>query len=144
MKLASIMSKPVVTVEMDDRLSEVRRLLDSCRFHHLLVVDSGLLVGVISDRDLLKAISPNLGTAAESSSDLATLNKRAHQIMSRDPIAVSAEHTVTDAVDLLCQHGVSCLSVVSDENKPMGIVSWRDLLRAFAGDTVIRDRMGQL
>lgn len=144
MKLASIMSKPVVTVEMDDRLSEVRRLLDSCRFHHLLVVDSGLLVGVISDRDLLKAISPNLGTAAESSSDLATLNKRAHQIMSRDPIAAAAEHTVNDAVDLLCQHGISCLPVVSADNTPLGIVSWRDLLRAFAGDTVIRDRMGQL
>ncbi|QQD17896.1 CBS domain-containing protein [Spongiibacter nanhainus] len=144
MKLADIMSKPVVTVEMDDRLSEVRRLLDSCHFHHLLVVDAGLLVGVISDRDLLRAISPNLGTAAESAGDLATLNKRAHQIMSRDPITVSAEDTVTDAVDLLCQHAISCLPVVSAENKPLGVVSWRDLMRAFADDAAIRDTMGRL
>lgn len=66
----------------------VQQLFKEHRFHHLLVVDDRTLVGIISDRDLLKAISPNIGTMSETDRDRATLNKRAHQVMTSDPISV--------------------------------------------------------
>ena len=72
------MTKKVVTVEMDDSLRLVKEIFDNVSFHHLLVVDGGKLYGVISDRDLLKNLSPNIGTVAETSRDLAALNKKAH------------------------------------------------------------------
>jgi len=46
------------------------------------VIESGKLIGVVSDRDLLKAISPNIGTMSETYRDEATLNKR---FISHDP-----------------------------------------------------------
>ena len=76
MSIDKLMSKNVVTIEMDDSLSVVKEIFDNTRFHHLLVVEAGKLFGVISDRDLLKAISPNIGTAAETASDAASLNKK--------------------------------------------------------------------
>jgi acetoin utilization protein AcuB len=82
------MSKRVVMVELDDQLSTVKEIFDRLHFHHVLVVEEGRLLGVVSDRDLWKALSPNLGTSKESYSDLATLKKRVHQIMSRDPITL--------------------------------------------------------
>ncbi len=88
MSIEKIMSKTVVTVEMDDSLKVVKDIFDNTNFHHLLVVESGKLFGVISDRDLLKSLSPDIGTVAETSKDTATLNKRAHQIMTRKPVTL--------------------------------------------------------
>ena len=53
-KVAQLMSKNPVCVAPDDTLAQVKQIFDQMKFHHLLVVDHGVLVGVISDRDLLK------------------------------------------------------------------------------------------
>ena len=129
MRLEKIMSKSVVTVEMDDSLRMVKDIFDNIHFHHLLVVESGKLLGVISDRDLLKALSPNIGTAAETSMDVATLNKKAHQIMTRKPITLAPEAEIDDAIEIFNNYNISCIPVIDDEHKPVGIISWRDILK---------------
>jgi acetoin utilization protein AcuB len=123
-----IMSSPVVSVEMDDTLHVVKDIFDSAWFHHLLVVSSDALVGVLSDRDYLKAISPNVGTISESTSDFETLNRRAHQVMSRKPITLRVNASIVDAIQIFNTNSVSCIPIVDDKNKPVGIVSWRDIL----------------
>ena len=72
----NIMSRQVVSVGMDDTLKEIREIFEHVRFHHILVVDNERLVGVISDRDLLKAVSPYANTQSEHPRDAATLRKR--------------------------------------------------------------------
>jgi acetoin utilization protein AcuB len=123
-----IMSSPVVTVEMDDPLQVVKEIFDSVCFHHLLVVSENTLVGILSDRDYLKAISPNVGTLAENSSDLATLNRRAHQVMSRMLITLRVDASIVDAITIFNTNNVSCIPVVNGDSEPVGIVSWRDIL----------------
>jgi acetoin utilization protein AcuB len=133
MTLGKIMTARIVTVEMDDRLEVVKDIFDTKRFHHLLVLDEHKrLSGVLSDRDLLRALSPYVGSAAETARDLATLNKRVHQIMTRQPITLRRESGIAEAVELLLKNGISCIPIVDDEFKPVGIVSWRDLLRTLA------------
>jgi acetoin utilization protein AcuB len=133
MTLGKIMTARIVTVEMDDRLEVVKDIFDTMRFHHLLVVDEHKkLSGVLSDRDLLRALSPYVGSATETARDLATLNKRVHQIMTRQPITLRQESGIAEAVELLLKNRISCIPIVDDEFKPVGIVSWRDLLRSLA------------
>jgi acetoin utilization protein AcuB len=133
MTLGKIMTARIVTVEMDDRLEVVKEIFDTMKFHHLLVVDEHKkLSGVLSDRDLLRALSPYVGSAAETARDLATLNKRVHQIMTRRPITLLQESGIPEAVELLLKNRISCIPIVDDEFKPVGIVSWRDLLRTLA------------
>jgi len=123
------MSRPVVTVELDDPLSVVKKIFDNVQFHHLLVVEKGKLLGVISDRDLFKALSPNLGTAAEKPIDSATLNKRVHQIMSRNPVCINQSESVAKALDVFQNHPISCIPVLDDHQKLVGILSWRDIFK---------------
>lgn len=129
MSVEKIMSTPVVTVEMDDSLKMIKEIFDNTHFHHLIVVDSGKIFGVLSDRDLLKALSPNIGTAAETTRDTATLKKSAHQIMTRKPVTLGSNAGIYDAVEIFNHHNISCIPVVDDENKPVGIISWRDILK---------------
>ena len=133
--LSSVMTRRLVTVEIDDPLETVKQIFDSVSFHHLLVVDSAQkLCGVISDRDLLRALSPYIGTASENARDTATLKKRAHQIMSRQPITLPPQATVAEAVRLMMEHRVSCIPVVGPGFKAIGIVSWRDVLEGLLED----------
>ncbi len=129
MKIEKIMSQSVVSVETDDTLKEIKTIFSNTTFHHLLVVRSSKLVGVISDRDLFKSISPNLDTAAETSKDLATLNKKAHQIMSRDPITLDKNADIFEAVDVFNKNRISCIPIVDQDNRPLGILSWRDIFK---------------
>ena len=131
MTLDKIMTARVVTVDMDDRLEVVKEIFDTMNFHHLLVVDEHKkLSGVLSDRDLLRALSPYVGSAAETARDLATLNKRVHQIMSRHPLTLRPHSSVAEAAHLLLENRISCVPIVDGDFMPVGIVSWRDLLKA--------------
>ena len=133
-KVTEIMTSPVVTVEMDDSLTVVKHIFDHTSFHHLLVVDADKLLGVISDRDLFKAISHKIGTPAETSNDTASLNKRVHQIMTRNPISLNQDAETTDAIEVFNRENVSCIPIVDETEKPLGIVSWRDILRLLSPD----------
>jgi acetoin utilization protein AcuB len=130
MDVGGIMTARVVSVEMDDRLDVVKKIFDELKFHHLLVVDErGVLKGVVSDRDLLKALSPYVGSAAENARDLATLNKRVHQIMSRNLITLRPQAPILEAVKLFLEQRISCIPIVNAALKPVGILSWRDVLK---------------
>lgn len=128
MSIASIMTKRVVSVHMDDSLHTLRELFSATGFHHLLVVHENKLVGVISDRDLLKAVSPFLDTLGERSKDRATLDKKAHQIMTREVISLPPHGSIVKAISMFNEFGVSCLPIVDENDHPVGIVSWRDVM----------------
>jgi acetoin utilization protein AcuB len=129
MLIEQIMTKSVVTVTLDHTLRLVKHIFENAKFHHLLVVEKGELYGVISDRDLLKSISPFIGTVQETVHDKFTLNKKVHQIMSRKPITLTPSADVHEAISLFNQHSISCIPIVNEAGVPVGIVSWRDILR---------------
>ena len=79
---------------------------------------------------MLKALSPNIGTAVETTKDSSTLKKRVHQIMTRKPVTLSPNAPFNVAIGIFNNHNISCIPVVDDENKPIGIISWRDILKA--------------
>jgi acetoin utilization protein AcuB len=130
MIIEKLMSKPIVTVGLDDSLKVVKHIFENAKFHHLLVVEKGVLYGVISDRDLLKAISPFIGTVNETAHDIVTLNRKVHQIMTRKPITLTPQADVYTAISIFNRHIISCIPIVNEKGSPIGILSWRDILRA--------------
>lgn len=127
--IKSIMTRDVVFITMDDTLERVRAVFDTDRFHHLIVTEHGRPVGVISDRDVLKNLSPYLGTMGEATRDTATLKKKVHQMMSRRLVPVAPDTPVTQACEIMLAEGVTCLPVLDENQRCVGIVTWRDLLR---------------
>jgi acetoin utilization protein AcuB len=122
------MTRHVITVSMDDSLRKVREVFESCRFHHLVVTEHGRVVGIISDRDLLKHISPFVGKISERTQDAHTLEKRVHQIMTRRLVWCSAQSTLGEAGRLMLDHTVSCLPVLDHAGHCVGILTMRDML----------------
>ncbi|ACA87786.1 CBS domain-containing protein [Shewanella woodyi] len=130
-QVSEIMTSRVVTIDMDDRLSVAKEIFDNAPFHHLLVVEHNQLQGVLSERDFLRALSPNIGNINETERDSDTLLKRAHQVMARNPITIEAKENINCASKLLLEHGIGSLPVL-EQGELVGIITWKDLLRAYS------------
>ncbi len=126
--IAEIMTRRVVTVSMDDDMRRIRQIFNRESFHHVIVVESGRAVGVISDRDLLKHVSPFLGKVTERAQDADTLHRRAHQVMSRPLISCPPQMSISQVARLMLERRVSCVPVLNADQHCVGIVTLRDVL----------------
>ena len=129
MKIESIMTTAIISVEMDDTLEVVKDIFDNAKIHHLLVIEDELLVGVLSDRDLYRAISPNIGTNRYTFKDIETLKKRVHTVMTRKPTVLSRHASILEAVHIFNSNQFSCIPIVDESGNIEGIVTWRDIMR---------------
>jgi acetoin utilization protein AcuB len=112
------MSRDIKTVAPEASAIEARNAMRTSRVRHLIVLQGGDVVGIISDRDLGGRL-PGSGTKLEGVSVGA--------LMTKTIVAATPETTVRQAANLLRGHVIGCL-VVLDEAKPVGIVTTTDLL----------------
>ena len=129
MYVRDAMSSKVITIGMDASLRDVKQVFDAAGFSHLVVTDHRRVVGVLSDRDLMSNLSPFIGKLAERSQDLASLNRRVHQFMSRHPKTIGPDQPVSLAGEIMLRDRISCLPVVDQDSQLLGIITLRDVAR---------------
>lgn len=132
MAISQIMRRNLITLDMDDTLGDAKGLFDHHDMHHILITDEGKLTGVITDRDLLQHLSPTIGTRKETPQDGFILNKKVHLIMSREVISANEEITLNQAVLMFYDHQISCIPILDEEKRPVGIITWRDIIKVIA------------
>lgn len=132
MSIRPLMSRNLITLDMDDTLQKAKETFDKHNIHHILVVDGYELVGVITDRDIYKHLSPAIGTIKETHNDIAMMKKRLHLIMSRKLVTATENLSLNEAVLRFHENHISCLPVVDANYIPIGIITWRDILKVVA------------
>ncbi|MGE3109200.1 MAG: CBS domain-containing protein [Phycisphaerales bacterium] len=125
----SLMTRHVISVSPDTPLKGIRDIFEMHQFHHVTVVDQDKLVGIISDRDVLRAISPMVDRPAATRQDLATLGKRAHQIMQRQLVTARPEMPIVEAGQIMLAQNISSLPVVDSQGRCVGIITSHDFMR---------------
>ena len=123
------MRRDFITIRPDEPVSEAFRLMRFARLRHLLVVEDGYLVGILSFRDLQEELLSMLseGPAAKLPDDSVASAMRAR------PYAVTPDTPLRDAAARLCGLRVGCLPVVERRHTGpalIGILTESDLLRA--------------
>jgi acetoin utilization protein AcuB len=131
MKITEIMSSPPITGTLDDFLSEVKEMLAVNNIKHLVIIEEGKLMGVLSERDLLLAISPYVNSNVYTTRDLATLNQRVGQILERHPLYLDDQSELEDAIDMLDKNHISCIPIVDADFVPVGVVTKSDIIRFY-------------
>ncbi len=128
MHVSDIMSSPVKCVHMDTTVLTAKRMFDKERIHHFVIKENDQVVGIISDRDVLRAISPFLGNKMMArAQDEQTLRLRIHKIMSRELITIEVDASIVDACEKMLKENVSCI-LVYDKNTLVGILTMRDVV----------------
>jgi CBS domain-containing membrane protein len=114
--VSDLMSAPVHSVALDERLADVHSLMRLVGIRHLAVVDGdGVLCGVISDRDVNLAWSQGADTPVRV-------------FMTRNLQWVSPETTAREAAARMLQDRIGCLPVVDRQRRLLGIVTGTDFL----------------
>ena len=120
--VAEIMARDLVTVEAGVPLQEAARRMNERRVGAALVFDGGRLVGIFTERDVLRAFA-ELGSEAMRVGDWMTAN----------PETIEPSDTTGHAAVLMIHGGFRHLPVV-EGGEVVGIVSIRDLVRVTLDD----------
>lgn len=133
MSISHIMThrNKLVTTTADASLASLRDVFAKARFQHVPVTDaSNRLVGIVSVKDYFRELSPVMDAATDPAIGLFIRSRKVHQVMVSPVITITEQSTVKQAAALLLQHNISCLPVVDEQKHLLGIVSWKDILRA--------------
>lgn len=136
------MTADVISLGIADVLGSAKDMLQQHRFRHMPIVDEqGVLVGIISDRDILREL-PFAGRrpptdSAEFRSHLFEVDESSisleiplERIMTRQVSCVLAEAKLSDAALTMRKKKISCLAVVQGERKLCGIITVVDIMRS--------------
>ena len=122
MRVSEIMTSAAVTDQADDTLAAAARKMWEQQTGSLLVVDGEDLVGIVTERDVLKAAANGLSMD----------ETRISQVMTKDLVTVGPGTSLRDAAKLMAERWIRHLPVL-DEGKLVGILSQRDLAGVLAG-----------
>lgn len=134
--VGDVMTTGVITIDSTASLQEAKALMEEHQVRRLPVVDEdGDLVGILSWGDVREATSVEAAKVAnpyapEAEEEWLTV----WEAMSRDPLTVTPESSLADAVELMLKHKIGGLPVVATARGPrhrklVGIVTETDVFR---------------
>jgi acetoin utilization protein AcuB len=127
MRVADVMQSTVVTISSQTTLPVATRVMRAHGVRHLPVVDDGLLLGLVSTRDLARAL-PSPATSLARYEVQSLLDRvTAKEIMSRPVIVVEPSRALEEAVRLMRAEGISALPV-TEAGRLVGLLTEGDVL----------------
>jgi CBS domain-containing protein len=115
--LSDILRPTFITVAPEDTLGEVAEKMMSQNVGAVIVKDFGRLIGILTERDMLRAMASRMHTS----------EARVRQWMTPDPITAAPDMPLDEAAKVMLDHGFRHLPVVDGESV-LGVVSLRRVL----------------
>lgn len=131
MFISKVMTKKVITIDKDADISQAREKMSKHFIRHLPVVDeNNQLIGIVTDRDIRSALPSSHLTQENGLKEWKRFSMcNIKDIMTKHPVTISPLDTIQDALILLFKKHFGALPVVNEQQKLIGIISVRDLLR---------------
>lgn len=131
MFVASRMTRNPITVEPTTPVNEAAKLMKRRSIRRLPVVENGTLVGIISDRDILR-VAPSPATTLSKFEITTLLDKMAvSEIMARDVVSLPETATIEEAALVMYTEKLSGLPVVTSMGAVIGIITETDVFKTF-------------
>lgn len=130
--LSEIMIRSVIALQIHDRASLVDTLMKNHPIHHLPVVEGNVLKGLVTQRDLYRnMLSAYYYDEEKDQHSFLDNFTDIPSIMTKDPITLTPEDTLGQALHLVLEYRIGCIPVVNGKNELQGIITDSDLLRLF-------------
>jgi acetoin utilization protein AcuB len=111
-----------IATHCDQSIASAKELMAENAIHHLPVLQSGVPVGVLSEREILLFESLRVAPAADTPVD---------RIMKRDPLTAHADDALAEVAQRMVDARVD-VAVVTEHNKVVGVFTAVDACRALA------------
>ncbi len=121
MNLLELVNKKPVTCSPKDTLKRVADLMSENDVGSVVVTEGGRVVGIFTERDLVRAISSG-----------ARLDEPVSKYMTEDLIFANPNESVESALTKMLRYGIRHLPIVDEDKRLLGVVSIRDLVEALS------------
>lgn len=129
MKVVDVMTKDPLIMVPSETIAQADELMAVNKIRQLPVVNERELIGIITDRDIRSFLSGSLISAPEAREK--ALHTKIGDVMTRDPLTLSPDDELREAVELLINEKVGGIPVVDGAEGIVGIVTYVDVLRCF-------------
>jgi CBS domain-containing protein len=119
-QLSDVIRPNPIEVAPEDTLGEVAERMSEANVGAVVVKDYGRLIGILTERDMLKAMAERVHTS----------EARVRQWMTEDPITASLDTDVEDAARTMLENGFRHLPVTDETGRVVGIASLRRVAAA--------------
>jgi CBS domain-containing protein len=116
--LADIMQRDVLAVAPEDTIGFAAEQMADRGVGASVVLDYGRLIGILSERDILRAVAGRVHSS----------EARVREWMTADPITASPSTSPEEAARIMIEQGFRHLPVLEDD-QAVGIISIRDVVR---------------
>ncbi len=123
------MTRSVITVSPETTLPVAHKLMDEHKIRRLPIVEDGRLLGIITRGDVRGAEPSQATSLSIWELNYLLSNLQIKEIMTKDPITVSSEATISEAAQLMLANKVSGLPVLDASGKVVGIITESDIFR---------------
>ncbi|HDD25502.1 MAG TPA: CBS domain-containing protein [Acidilobales archaeon] len=120
-RVEDLMSTPPIVIKRDTTIEEAAKIMGENNIGSLMIVnEEGALEGIVTERDMIYAIAENkVGKGLPI-----------WTIMTENPITIKPKALITEAVKIMRDANIRHLPVVDEGNKPIGMLSLRDIIDA--------------
>jgi acetoin utilization protein AcuB len=139
-----IMTANVKTLTLDDTVERCLEFMEDHQVRHVPIMDipteegeKPYFVGVISQRDLFRQVSPYVGKVGEADTDSKALRQQLGRIVTRNPLSVSPETPMPEMISLMVDNRIDVVPVLADGDL-VGIVTSSDIIKFFVRLDAIR------
>ena len=129
MKVVDVMTKDPLTVTATETIGQADELMNTNKIRQLPVVKGKDLVGIVTDRDIRSFLSGSLLESPEARER--ALASEVREIMTSEPITISPDDDLQEAVELMIDEKIGGIPVVDEAEGLVGIVTYVDILRCF-------------
>jgi len=127
-QVSKIMTEDPVYAEPTNSFSQARDLFMKFNLHHLPIIDSGKLIGIISSNDITRAYVDAGKTLESSNDDLMNSKYPLTAIMTKDPVHVSPSTSLDQTIMIFKKNYFQALPV-TELGKLKGIITLRDIVK---------------
>jgi acetoin utilization protein AcuB len=128
-KIVDVMTKEPLTLSPTETVGQADELMNQNKFRQIPIVFNKELVGIVTDRDVRSFLSGSL--LADARDRERALNTAIREIMTPEPVTVTPDDDLQDALELLIEEKMGGIPVVDDNEGLVGIVTYVDMLRCF-------------
>jgi acetoin utilization protein AcuB len=129
MKVVDVMTKNPLVMTPGETIGQADEIMTENRIRQLPVVAEGALLGIVTDRDIRSFLAQS--SILEPEERAKALKTQVRDIMTTEPMTLSPDDDLREAVELLIEEKIGGIPVVDEAEGVVGIVTYVDVLRCF-------------
>ncbi len=127
--VSQIASTALIAIQLGQKLSEARKLMQVNQIHHVPVVQGKKLMGILSAVDLATLSLTSFGSDERANDTILDKQFSVEEVMSKNMVTIKPTAPIREAAEILAEGHFHSLPMVDKEGDLQGLVTSTDLIR---------------